>query len=101
MTQKQAKMILRALGFTMSARDGEFRIAPMDGTPAQKEARAHYTDDLDDAVGTARLEAARAMRDTAASLHRAARQAERAADMEIYNPISDISPRPVSVGVFF
>jgi hypothetical protein len=77
MTLVQAKATLRALGFTLSHRDGEYRVAPIDGTPAQKEARANYTDDLDDAIGTARHEAARAMRDAAAEAHRAVRMAER------------------------
>lgn len=88
MTQAQAKLTLRALGFTMSRRDGEFRIAPMDGTPAQKEARAYYTDDLSDAVGTARQERARGMRDAACEAHRAARQQERAAGTFDYGVMS-------------
>lgn len=74
-----AKAIVRELGFSLTKRDNEFRLAPLDGTPAQKEARAYYTDDLSDAVGTARQEAARAMRDAACEAHRAARQQERAA----------------------
>jgi hypothetical protein len=101
MTQAQAKAILRSLGFTMSVCDGEFRVAPMEGTTSQKEARACYTDDLDDAVGTARQEVARAMRDAACEAHRAARAAEQAADMELFQPMSDITIRPVHVGAYF
>lgn len=59
MTLKNAKAMLRALGYTLSHRDGEFRVAPMDGTPDSREARAYYTDDLDDAIATVRCELAR------------------------------------------
>lgn len=81
MTQAQAKALLRSLGFSMSRRDGEYRIAPMDGTPAQKEARAYYTDDMDDAIGTARAEVAKAMRDAACEAHWAARHTDSADGM--------------------
>jgi hypothetical protein len=59
MTIKNAKAMLRALGYTLSHRDGEFRAAPMDGTPETREARAYYTDDLDDAIATVRFEVSR------------------------------------------
>jgi hypothetical protein len=59
MTIKNAKNMLRALGYTLSHRDGEFRVAPIDGTPATREARAYYTDDLDDAISTVRCELSR------------------------------------------
>ncbi len=71
-----AKAIVRELGFSLTRKDGEYRLAPSTGTPAQKEARAYYTDDLDDAVGTARQEAARAKRIEAEEAHRAAREVE-------------------------
>lgn len=101
MTRTQAKSTLRALGYTMTVTDGEFRIAPVAGTPAQKEAQAYYTNDLGDAVSTARQEMARAMRCTAVAAHRAAREAERAATVADYTPdwrragwlvLSDIEP---------
>lgn len=59
MSLQNAKAAARTLGFTLSKRDGEYRLAPVNGTPDQKEAQAHYTNDLDDALGTARLEYAR------------------------------------------
>lgn len=101
MTQAQAKIILRTLGYTMSRRDGEYRVAPMDGTPSQKEARAHYTDDLGDAIGTARFEVARTMRCTAVANHRAVRMMERtgladwlsdSSDWTPANDVTDIQP---------
>jgi hypothetical protein len=48
-----------ALGFKLSLRDGEYRLAPAIGNRAKAERRAYYTDDIDDALGTARLEAMR------------------------------------------
>lgn len=101
MTQAQAKLVLRSLGFTMSHRDGEYRVAPMDGTPAQKEARANYTTDLDDAIGTARAEIARTMRCKATEAHRAVRMMERTGladwltndhDWTPANDVTDIQP---------
>jgi hypothetical protein len=47
------------LGFSLNRRDGEYRLAPVNGTPVEKEAKAHYTNDLEDALGTARHEFAR------------------------------------------
>lgn len=60
MTIKNAKNMLRALGYSLSHRDGEFRAAPLDGTNDTREARAYYTDDLDDAIATVRCELSRA-----------------------------------------
>lgn len=60
MTLTMAKALVKPLGFTLTAFEGEYRLAPIAGTPAQKEARAHYTEDLDDAIGTAKAEARRA-----------------------------------------
>lgn len=54
-----AKATLKVLGFTITGRSGEYRMAPDAGTPAEKEARAYYTDSLDDAIATARLTNAR------------------------------------------
>lgn len=58
-TLAEARVAVRALGFTLSSRDGEYRLAPLSGTPMQKEDRAHYTNDIDDAIGTAQQEARR------------------------------------------
>ena len=57
MTLREAKAIVRQYGFTLTCkRDyGEFRLAPIAGTPARKEAESYYTSDLRDAIGTARL----------------------------------------------
>ena len=58
MTLQQAKEQLAGLGYTI-ARTGhgaELRVAPKDGTPASREERAYYTDDLADAVGTVKGE---------------------------------------------
>lgn len=55
-TIKQARDEVRGLGFTLRKTEcGEFRLCPKGGT----ENQAYYTDCLDDAVGTARLEHAR------------------------------------------
>lgn len=49
-TQKQAREMCKAMGFTFRAtQDGEFRIAPRKGN----EDQAYYTTDIQDAVGTA------------------------------------------------
>jgi hypothetical protein len=58
-TLADARAAVRALGFTLSRRDGEYRLAPQAGRPSVKEAQAHYTDDIDDAIGTAQQEARR------------------------------------------
>ena len=50
-----ARALVGALGFTLTKRENEYRLAPVAGTQAQRELEAHYTNDLDDAVGTARF----------------------------------------------
>jgi hypothetical protein len=55
----EAKATVRALGFSLTKRDGEYRLAPLSVAPPERENFACYTDDLDDAIGTARAEAAR------------------------------------------
>jgi hypothetical protein len=42
---------IRAVGMTARYRDGEWRVCPKGG----KEAEAYYTNDPEDAVGTAKL----------------------------------------------
>lgn len=53
MTLQDAKRIVRDLGFSLTRKDGEYRLAPYAGTPAEREAKAYYTPDMDDALGTA------------------------------------------------
>lgn len=71
MTLQDAKRIVRDLGFSLTRKDGEYRLAPLPlkgavgpyaGTPAEgrrplspaeREAKAYYTPDMDDALGTA------------------------------------------------
>lgn len=48
-TLKQAQAVVRALGMTLRKVDGEYQV-----TVAPRQ--VYYTDDIDDAVGTARLE---------------------------------------------
>jgi hypothetical protein len=55
-TLATAKKAVRALGFSLTKTDGEYRLAPTEGTPARKEAQAHYTNDIEDALGTALVE---------------------------------------------
>lgn len=55
MTISEAKAKCRALGFSLRKKDGEYRLNLVGGT----EATAYYTNDLDDAVGTATMENAR------------------------------------------
>lgn len=52
MTISEAKAKCRALGFSLRKKDGEYRLNLVSGT----EATAYYTNDLDDAVGTALAE---------------------------------------------
>jgi hypothetical protein len=49
-TLKQAKSELKAIGFTITKRNNEYRINHTSGT----EATAYYTDDIEDAIATAR-----------------------------------------------
>lgn len=59
MTFKEAQATCRAFGHTLTRRpDGEYRLNVRGGT----EATAYYTTDLDDACGTARMEAQHARR---------------------------------------
>lgn len=51
MTYTEAQAELHRLGITLRKRDGEYRINYIDG----HERTAYYTDDLGDAIGTARL----------------------------------------------
>ncbi len=53
MTIHDAKRIARGLGYSLRRFDGEYRVAPYAGTTAEREARAYYTPDLDDALHTA------------------------------------------------
>lgn len=55
MTRSEAKAIARSLGFSLSYRNGEYRLAPRGTTPSIAEAQAYYTDDLGDAIDTARF----------------------------------------------
>jgi hypothetical protein len=59
LTIADARTALHAIGYTISRRYAEYRVAPLSGSPAQREARAYYTPDLADAVATARAEAKR------------------------------------------
>ena len=49
LTAKQAQIYLASLGLVLSKKSGEYRVNYRDGI----EDAAYYTDDLDDAVGTA------------------------------------------------
>jgi hypothetical protein len=51
----EARAILRTMGFTISSRDGEYRVCHKTWT----EEQSYYTNDLEDAVGTARAQHAR------------------------------------------
>jgi|DEB0MinimDraft_3_1074331.scaffolds.fasta_scaffold127490_2 hypothetical protein len=51
MTFTEAKETVRALGFTLTKRDGEYRVA-ISGD--RDHCASYYTDDLEDAVETAR-----------------------------------------------
>ena len=55
-TFAKAMQQCRLLGFSLTQRDGEYRVAPRDATREVAECRAYYTTDLDDAVDTARYE---------------------------------------------
>jgi hypothetical protein len=51
MSQKQAFLIIRSYGLTVNKKWGEYRVNYKNGT----EDSAFYTDDLEDAVNTAKL----------------------------------------------
>jgi hypothetical protein len=51
MTDKELFAKVRALGLRITKRDGEYRVA----FPGGREASAYYTNDKDDALGTAHL----------------------------------------------
>lgn len=62
MTLQDAKRIVRDLGFSLTRKEGEYRLAPYAGTPAEgrrplspaeREAKAYYTPDMADALDTA------------------------------------------------
>jgi hypothetical protein len=57
MTLAEAKALVRPLGFTLTRREAEYRLAPIHGTPASREAAAYYTNDIEDAIGTAQFAA--------------------------------------------
>jgi hypothetical protein len=59
LTIADARTALHAIGYTLSRRNAEYRVAPLSGSPAQREAQAYYTPDLADAVAIARAEAKR------------------------------------------
>jgi hypothetical protein len=50
-TVRETVAAIRATGATVSCRGGEWRVNVPDGT----EATAYYTDDAEDALGTARV----------------------------------------------
>jgi hypothetical protein len=59
MTLRDAKILTAPLGFTLTRRGDEYRLAPRGLMPAEAEAQAYYTHDLADALATARAEYAR------------------------------------------
>lgn len=64
LTFRAAREIVRGLGLTIR-RTGygkEVRVADPTLPPAQREAEAHYTDDLEDAIGTAAFMARKVIR---------------------------------------
>jgi hypothetical protein len=61
LTLKTARGQLGEIGYGIRHMDGEYRVAPKGGDEAQREARAYYTTDLADAVGTAKAERSRAV----------------------------------------
>jgi hypothetical protein len=58
-TLATAKILARSLGFSLSKRDGEYRLAPLGKTPAVAESQAYYSGDMADVLATARAEFAR------------------------------------------
>ncbi len=54
MTQNQTLAAIRALGLSARVEDGEFRIAHRGLDADRTEATACYTDDREDAIGTAK-----------------------------------------------
>lgn len=52
MTLKTAKKICAALGYTITKKDGEFRVCRVGGS----EEEAYYTDSANDAVDTVMIE---------------------------------------------
>lgn len=54
-TLREAKQRARLLGCSLTLRDGEYRVAPLDAhlTPARKEALAGYASDVLDALALA------------------------------------------------
>lgn len=54
-TIASAKATAKALGYSLNkTTSGEYRVAPLTGTPAEKEAKAAYETDIDAALATAR-----------------------------------------------
>jgi hypothetical protein len=58
-TLAAARAMVRSLGFSLSVRDREYRLAPLAGSMREREDGAHYTNDIEDAIGTAQHEARR------------------------------------------
>jgi hypothetical protein len=58
-TLAKAKAWAKASGFSLTYRDGEYRLAPKGLTPAEAEAKAYYTTSLFDALDTAKAQAPR------------------------------------------
>jgi hypothetical protein len=53
-TWDEARRLANGWGFSLTRRTpGEYRLAPLDGSPAEKEDQAYYTGEIDDAVMTA------------------------------------------------
>jgi hypothetical protein len=55
-----AKALVAPLGFTLTKREAEYRLAPIAGTPAEREAQAYYSSDLEDVIRTAQCAVAHA-----------------------------------------
>ena len=49
-----ARAEVRAMGFSLSAGEGDYRLFRPDYAPKLQEATAYYSDDLTDIVGTAK-----------------------------------------------
>jgi hypothetical protein len=59
-TLATAKKLARSMGYSLSKKDGEYRMRPLSAKPFD-DSMTHYTDDLADALQTAEFEYRRSL----------------------------------------
>lgn len=100
LTVARARAQARALGFSLRRNAwGEWRLAPLAGTPAEREAQASYCDTVADALDNAKADAARRRVNADAARQAVAASAGRVDDPAVQAFIRLLAQRDADDGI--